>query len=217
MKQVGKGMSFSMHPSVDQTGQFAMNLDLGDIGALQVSRRKVLLNGIGDLSRLKSIAAAIRMQLNIMPAKQPRPALEQPAQEKILILCESSEDVASAKRLKFGNPPMAVIALPAMQALTEGPPGIERIASDLRESKIVRCLLIARSGVGPAHTVAAEWGNLESTVQRNGVLDIVKLEPGDRLRMIRSNSTRLAQLDLDSAKGYAPSPPDEEPPDPDPW
>ncbi len=208
---------FAMNPSTDQTGSFAINLDLGEIGALQVTARKVWLMQLGDASRLKAIAATVRRHLNLVPVEEPSPTPEPAIQKKLLILYESSADAITAKNIKLGRPPIAVITLPAFNAL-KTPDGIEKIASALRNRQIAGCLLIATSADGPAAAVAAEWNKLENAVHRNGMLDIVTLRQNGRMRIVKSNVTRLAQLDDErAAEGLAPQLPDEQKPDPDPW
>lgn len=189
---------FVMVPATDQTGSFAINLDLGEIGALLVTARKVWLSQLGDTGHLKAIAASVRRHLKIKPSKKPKPTPEPVPQKKLLILCENSADATTAQSMTFGRPPMAVITSPALDALRT-PEGIEKIAAALRDRKIVACLLITASGEGPGPAVADLWSNLENVVRRNGVLDIVTLRQDGQIKVVKTNVTRLAQLDKDSA------------------
>lgn len=208
-----------MGPATDQTGSFAINLDLGEIGALQVTARKVWISQLGDNSRLKAIVASIRRHLNIAPTEKPKPTPE-PApvpQKKLLILCENSADATTAQSMTFRRPPMAVITLPALEAL-KTPEGIEKIAAALRDRKIAACLLISASGEGPGLAVVDLWRNLENAVRRNGVLDIVTLRQDGQIKAVKTNVARLAELDKESAAMHpAARSPDDEEPDPDPW
>ena len=217
MRDLIKEAPFSMVPSTDHTGSFAINLDLGEIGALQITARKVWLVRLGDTTRLKEIAASVRRHLNLLPVEEPRSAPEPAPQKKLLALYENSADAAAAGRQKVGNPPMAVIAWPALAALTK-PQGIEKIASALRNRQIAGWLLIAASDEGPAPAVAADWCRLENGVQQNGVLDIVALRQDGRMQVVKTNAERLAQLDQESAvERPALRQTDDEEPDPDPW
>ena len=216
MERVGRGASFSMAPSVDQTDRFAINLDMGEIGALQVTAVKVRMVRNGDARRLTETAARIERHLGILPAEARKPVPEPAPRERLLVLYENRADAAYVENLTVGTLPVEIIARPALDMLTR-PMGIEKIASYLRDGKFAACLLIAGSRDGPAPALAPEWTNLENAVQRNGELCMVNLEPGEGLRVIRSNATRLAELDQESAESRAPNPPEQEPTDPDPW
>jgi hypothetical protein len=217
MREATKAVAFTMGAATDQTGSFAINLDIGEIGALQVTARKVWLSQLGDNSRLKAIAASIRRHLNIPPTENPEPTPEPAPRKTLLVLCENSADAAVAQSLKLGQPTMAVITLLALEAL-KTLEGVEKIASTLRNRQIAGCLLIAASGEGPGSAVEARWRNLENAVQRNGVLDVVTLRRDGKMQVVMTNAARIALLDMDSAsKGPEQATHEELEPDPDPW
>jgi hypothetical protein len=219
MREATTLFPFAMVPGTDQTGSFAINLDLGEIGALLVTARKVWRSRLGDASRLKAIAASIRRHLNIAPTEKPKltPEPAPASQKKLLILCENSADAIIAQSMTFGRPPMAVITLPALDALRT-PEGIAKIAAALRDRTIAACLLITASYEGPGPAVADLWRNLENAVQRNGVLDIVTLRQDGQIKVVQTNAVRMALFDLEHpAERPAPSLQKDEEPDPDPW
>lgn len=208
---------FSLTPAMDPVGGFAIDLDVLQIGALQISARKVKVLRSDDARRLGIIVDTVRQDLGLLSVDEPQPNLTAVPNETHLVLYENAADAVAYRSLATEGSNVAVIAWPALTTLRH-PEGITKIERALRKGTIAKCLLIAASGGGPALALAAEWRRLEGAVQRNGMLEIAILREDGGFDFLRGNAAHLHTLDQEHEISVAqPEQDDASGSDPDPW
>lgn len=185
-----------MTPVTDLTGNFAIDLDLGQIGAMRISAREIWVQRKGDASLLQEIATAARRHLNMVSTEELAEKPVPKPRKKLLVLVESKDDVAACRRLSAGQPDVEVIVWHAPETFTNSE-SIEKIATALRKRQIAGCMLVTATSEGAATVLATHWRQLESVVQRRGVLEIATLTEGGGLQVLQTNAARLAQLEQD--------------------
>lgn len=188
--------SCAMTPVTDLTGNFAIDLDLGQIGAMRISAREIWVQRKGDASLLQEIATAARRHLNMVSTEELAEKPVPKPRKKLLVLVESKDDVAACRRLSAGQPDVEVIVWHAPETFTNSE-SIEKIATALRKRQIAGCMLVTATSEGAATVLATHWRQLESVVQRRGVLEIATLTEGGGLQVLQTNAARLAQLEQD--------------------
>lgn len=167
MEYVAEGLEYSLTPSVDPDGRFAIFLDIGQTGSLRLSMTKLDQLGAANVSRLRAIAAHLAQKLGLT---QPDVAKHQPKQ-KFLMLYENDADFAACKRVAVAIPGVEVIVKPAMPVLTNQN-SIHALQEALRNGKLAGCTLAAGSCDGPRPDVEAAWLALEALAGGYGTFDM---------------------------------------------